>query len=131
MKSVLGHVWCDFQSMTSKFPMDKEYIDPEAKFQELVLDERPGLKRLTFIRQARAQNLIASFKKLKYESNQTIFLLPSLLDGIEHFMTFPGVEPEQGIYVTEEQICDEESIASGKSLGTQLEIYAFRPRLAV
>jgi len=59
----------------------------------LILDERPGLKRLTFLREARIENLLASFKKMKQESNQTIFLLPFSLDGIEVAMSFPGVEP--------------------------------------
>ena len=76
-KSVLGHVWYDWQSNTADKPTDKDYIDPEAEFQELILDERPGLERLSFLPEAKVDNLLDNFKKMKFEQNQNIFLLPS------------------------------------------------------
>ena len=76
-RSCLGLVLYDFQGDTAKEPGDKNYIDPKAELQELIMDERSGLKRLTFICEAKIDNLFACFKSLKYESHQTIFLLPS------------------------------------------------------
>ena len=48
-KSSLGLVMYDFQGDTAGEPSDKIYIDLHAELQELILDERSGRKRLSFI----------------------------------------------------------------------------------